>query len=461
MSVDPKLIRDSFALVSAYGGDVVEYFYAHLFAQHPDLRQMFPVGMAEQRDRLLKALALVVTNIDNLDELTPTLRQLGHDHRKFDVKPEHYDAVGASLLATLELFAGEAWTPRMAASWAAAYGLAAQTMLQAAEASSDGAPAWWEADVVSHERRCWDIGVFNVKPRQRYNFVPGQYVTIETMEWPKQWRRYSIANSPRPDGTLEFHVKQVDSGPVSWALVDAIRVGSVIKLGPPAGRLVLDEISPRAIVMIAGGTGLAPLKAIIQHLVDRGETRPVQLFMGARTELELYDLPAIRALASQHWWLTVTPVVSVDPSYQGYRGYVGDVAAGYAPWLDRDIYICGPVPMVASARQRLLRTGVQPARIHHEIGLDLGSFELAAVPPGREIGAEVEPAPAALVSVAPAPTVPQPLEAPILDQWFAMQSPPTAAAHVNGEADPPSADRLQQLRAQIEYRRSLRRPLRR
>ncbi|MGH8835416.1 MAG: globin domain-containing protein [Actinomycetes bacterium] len=501
MSVDPKLIRDSFALISAYGGDVVEYFYAHLFAQHPDLRPMFPVGMAEQRDRLLKALALVVTNIDDLDELIPTLRQLGQDHRKFDVKPEHYDAVGASLLATLELFAGEAWTPRVAASWAAAYGLAAQTMLQAAEASADGTPAWWEADVVSHERRSWDIAVFNVKPRRRYNFVPGQHATIETMDWPKQWRRYSIANSPRPDGTLEFHVRQVDSGHVSWALVDAIRVGSVIKLGPPAGRLVLDEISPRAIVMIAGGTGLAPLKAILQHLIDRGQTRAVQLFMGARTEADLYDLPAIRALAKQHWWLTVTPVISRDPSYQGYRGYVGDVAASYAPWLNRDVYICGPVPMVAAARQRLLRTGVQPARIHHEIGLDLSSFELAAVPRGQGPAEEGQPAraqpsgvesgrlellrpaygrseqawpePAASSPAPAAPVVPhtpppvaspsvapQPV-APLFDQWFAMQSPPATATHANGDADPQAADRLQKLRAQIEYRRSLRRPLRR
>jgi NAD(P)H-flavin reductase/hemoglobin-like flavoprotein len=530
VSVDPKLIRDSFALVSAYGGDVVEYFYAHLFAQHPELRPMFPIGMAEQRDRLLKALALVVTNIDNFDELIPTLRQLGQDHRKFDVKPDHYDAVGASLLATLELFAGEAWTPRVAASWAAAYGLAAQTMVEAAEASSDGTPAWWEADVVSHERRSWDIAVFNVKPRRRYTFVPGQHVTIETMEWPKQWRRYSIANSPRPDGTLEFHVKQVDSGQVSWALVDAIRVGSVLRLGPPAGRLMLDEISPRAIVLIAGGTGLAPLKAILQHLIDRGETRAVHLFMGARTEAELYDLPAIQALAKQHWWLTVIPVVSREPSYQGYRGCVGDVAASYAPWLDRDIYICGPTPMVAAARQRLLRTGVQPVRIHHEIGLDLSSFELAATQRGGEPAEAVQPAQpqrgsadsgrleplrpayggtepawpaqeaaapstasAALVPVTPRPVVPPPLAprpvaaqpvapspvpaaagpdtdtapagyqvaAPTLDHWFAMQSPPTTASHVNGDADPHAAHRLQQLRAQIEYRRSLRRPFRR
>ncbi|HKA69950.1 MAG TPA: globin domain-containing protein [Actinomycetes bacterium] len=456
MSVDQKLIRDSFALVSAHGGDVVEYFYTRLFGQHPELRAMFPIGTAGQQDRLLKALALVVTNIDDFDELIPTLRQLGQDHRKFDVKPEHYDAVGASLLATLELFAGESWTPRVAASWAAAYGVAAQTMLAAAEAGADGTPAWWDADVVSHERRGWDIAVLNVKPRRRYSFVPGQYVTIETMEWPKQWRRYSIANSPRPDGTLEFHVRQVESGQVSWALVDAIRVGSVIKLGPPAGRLVLDEISPRAIVMIAGGTGLAPLKAILQHLIDRGETRAVQLFMGARTEAELYDLPAIGALAKQFWWLTVTPVVSSDPSYPGYRGQVGDVAAGYAPWLDRDIYICGPVPMVVSARQRLLRTGVQPARIHHEIGLDLGSFELAAVPPSGPT-ADAQPYPPA-ASVLPIP----PAVAPqVPDQWLEMQSPPTAATHVNGDADPRAASRLEELRAQIEYRRSLRRPLRR
>jgi hypothetical protein len=174
--------------------------------------------------------------------------------------------------------------------------------------------------------------------------------------------------------------------------------------------------------------------------------------------------------------------------------------------------------MVAAARQRLLRTGVQPARIYHEIGLDLSSFELAAVQHVREHADEAQPAraepgsvdsgrlerlrptygraeqvwpapavpvpstaQAALVPVTPPPVAPPPAaadpgpaanmaasgapshqpEAPMLDQWFAMQSPPTSATHVNGDADPGAADRLQELRAQIEYRRSLRRPLQR
>jgi NAD(P)H-flavin reductase/hemoglobin-like flavoprotein len=442
VSVDPKLIRDSFAHVATHGGEVVEYFYAHLFAHHPDVRSMFPIGMAEQRDRLLKALALVVTNIDNLDGLVPSLRQLGHDHRKFGVRPEHYDAVGASLLATFELFAGEAWTPDVAASWRAAYAVAAQTMIDAAQAVPAASPPWWEADVTTHERRAWDIAVLNIKPRQPYRFIPGQHVTLETPQWPKQWRQYSIANSPRPDGTLEFHVRQIDSGQVSWALVDAIRVGHVVKLGPAGGSFFLDDVLPRSILMVAGGTGLAPLKAMLLHLVNRGETRSVHLFMGARTEAELYDLPAIRALADRHWWLNVTPVVSHDPAYNGYRGTVGEVAAGYGPWLDRDVYICGPTSMVASTRRQLLATGVQPARIHHEHGLDLGALELTEV------------APAALSAEVAGGTIPLPRPSVPLDEFFQAQPPPTGVGYANGTSAPDR--RLAEIRAKIEYRRALR-----
>src|SRR3954465_12026655 len=97
-------MRANFAKASAAGDEAPLYFYSHLFLSHPETRRLFPVSMAHQRDRLFAALGDVVASVDDLAPLVPTLQALGRDHRKFGTVSEHYPAVGASLLATLEHF---------------------------------------------------------------------------------------------------------------------------------------------------------------------------------------------------------------------------------------------------------------------------------------------------------------------------------------------------------------------
>ena len=124
--MDTKLLKDSFALVAPRGAELVRFFYAEVFYRGgPDVIDMFPPGMSAQRDRLLGALVKIVSEVDDLDALSAFLAGLGRDHRKFAVAPEHYDVVGAALLATLQHFAGEAWTPELRETWAGAYALIA------------------------------------------------------------------------------------------------------------------------------------------------------------------------------------------------------------------------------------------------------------------------------------------------------------------------------------------------
>ena len=152
--MDIPAMRANFAKAAATGDEAPLYFYSHLFLSHPETRQMFPVSMAHQRDRLFSALGDVVARVDDLGSLVPILQQLGRDHRKFGTLAAHYPAVGASLLATLEHFDDE-WNPELAKSWAEAYDVVATVMIQAAEEAA-GSPPWWDADVVGHERRTVD-----------------------------------------------------------------------------------------------------------------------------------------------------------------------------------------------------------------------------------------------------------------------------------------------------------------
>ena len=363
--MDIPAMRANFARAAATGDEAPLYFYSHLFLSHPETREMFPVSMAHQRDRLFAALGDVIARVDDLDALVPVLRQLGRDHRKFGTVAAHYPAVGSSLLATLEHF-DDAWTPELAKDWTEAYTLVAEVMVAAADESA-GQPAWWDADVVGHDRRTFDVAVLQVRPRTRYEYAAGQSISLESELRPRLWRYYSPANAPRPDGLLELHVKARDGGPVSSALVRRIGVGDVLRLGPPVGHLALDGESDRDLLLVAGGMGLAPMKALVDQVARHGPPRRVDLFVGFRTEDQVYDAPGLRQLQQDNPWLSVTVAVSDDKASHLEQGDIGDVVLRHGPWLSREVCVAGPGPMVQDTVARLRQHGVPPQRMSSEV----------------------------------------------------------------------------------------------
>jgi NAD(P)H-flavin reductase len=308
----------------------------------------------------------IVSQVDNAHELTGFLQGLGRDHRKFGAVAEHYGAVRDSLLATLEHFSGPEWSAELAADWMGAYRLVAGVMTAAAARDEEVHPAWWRGTVLSCERRGFDIAVLQVRPEPRLEFAAGQSVAIECPRRPRLWRYYSMANAPREDGTVEFHVRMIDGGAVSMALTDGQVVGQELRLGPPVGALTLDASSGRDIVMVAGSTGLAPLKALAQQVARMAEPPRVHMFFGARTAEELYDLPALDKMAGEHSWLTVVSVTTADPRFAGEKGPVADVVARRGSWAGHEAYLAGPTEMVAAVAARLAAAGTPPGRIHVE-----------------------------------------------------------------------------------------------
>jgi NAD(P)H-flavin reductase/hemoglobin-like flavoprotein len=377
--VDIPAMRANFAKAAATGDEAPLYFYSHLFLSHPETREMFPVSMAHQRDRFFTALGEVVTRVDDLDALVPILRQLGRDHLKFGVLPAHYPAAGGSLLATLEHFDDE-WTPELAKTWAEAYNVVATVMVQGAEEAA-GQPAWWDADVVGHERRSLDVAVLRIRPRVRYEYLPGQSLSLETERRPRLWRYYSPANAPRPDGLIELHVKARDGGPVSSALVRTVGIGDVLRLGPPLGHLTVGEDSDRDLLLVAGGMGLAPLKAMVDRIARQGPPRRVDLFAGFRTEDQIYDRADLEQLAQEHSWLSVTFAVSDDAFSSLVHGNIGDVVRRAGPWSSREVRVAGPEAMVAATVAGLLEDGVPEQRVYSEV--------FAASRPGPSVDGEV------------------------------------------------------------------------
>jgi NAD(P)H-flavin reductase len=364
--LDVARLKESFARIAMHGDQVALHFYADLFLKHPETRDMFPVSMEAQRGHLLDALVKIVANVDRVDELTDFLRDLGRDHRKFGALAGHYGAVGASLLATFEYFSGDAWTRELAADWTSAYELIASVMIGAAQEDEKRSPAFWTGTIVALERKAFDVSVLTVRTEPRVEYLPGQSVALQSARRPGLWRYYSMANAPRPDGLLDFHVRLIDGGAVSMALTAGSAVGDHLRLGPPVGALRLDTASHRDVLLVAGSTGLAPLKAILEQIACLQLPPRVHLFFGAMQADGLYDLPALDKLAAQHPWLTVIPAVSADRFYAGETGGLADVVMRKGAWAGHDVYVAGPSEMVQEIAARLAGAGTPPDQIHLE-----------------------------------------------------------------------------------------------
>jgi NAD(P)H-flavin reductase len=154
---------------------------------------------------------------------------------------------------------------------------------------------------------------------------------------------------------------------VSPALVHATAKGDVLRLGPAVGDgLLLDESSDDDLLLLARGTGLAPLRALIEQLDGRRQRRNVDLYFGARFEDELYDLPALRQLQDRNRWLSVVPVVERGTSPGLAIGEPAQVAVAHRHWRGTQVYVCGSGDMVETSLDALASAGIDPRTVRRE-----------------------------------------------------------------------------------------------
>lgn len=378
--MDTAALRQSWAQFVMAGPEAAKYFYATLFLIAPETRSMFPTNMQYQQDKLLAALGHIITHVDDERELTAFAQRLGADHRRFSgtdrqgrpmpLTEWHYIWVGQALLATLERFLGPRWTPELRAEWAAAYEMVARKMLTGAAEAERTTPPYWEAEVLATQRRRADICVFTVRPNYLCEYLPGQSLPVQVPEL-RTWRYLSPANAPRPDGTIEFHVRA--TGRFSTHLVRKLRAGDRLLLGLPVGTALSSfGRSPHLpLLLVAGGTGLAPLRAVAEA-VRQGPARPTTLIVGGKTPDDLYDDAALRALAASPaagtWgasggWLRYVPTVETGWQWQGAVGTAAETAVRLGPWRDVEALVCGSPEMTQATITALVSTGVSPERI--------------------------------------------------------------------------------------------------
>lgn len=207
---------------------------------------------------------------------------------------------------------------------------------------------------------------------QRLAFRAGQYVEFLLPDGAR--RAFSLANAPHDDALLELHVRRVPGGRFTESIFESLAERAILRIQGPLGTFVLREASQRPILLVAGGTGFAPMKAIIEHALRRGIERPIKLYWGVRTRADLYlpELPNV--WAEQHRNFHWTPVLSEpDADWKGLRGWVHEAVLANEPQLaGHDVYLSGPPPMVDAGRAGFEAKGLS---IDH---LFSDAFEFAA-----------------------------------------------------------------------------------
>ena len=365
--IELGLVKESFARLVSAGPAAMEYFYARLFTVSPRTRALFPMSMTVQRERMFAALARLIWSLDDPPRWTELLSRLGRDHRRFGVTEGHYAPFMASLADTAEHFIGSEWTPQTASAWQATLDYVTRTMQAAAEDDARISPPWWTAEIVSHELRSPALAVLRLRPSQPLPYQAGQYIPVQVTRWPRIWRPYSIATAPRPGGLIVLHVRALPGGLVSNTLVHHSDVGDCVLLGAADGSMTLAE-SDRDLLCVAGGTGLAPIKAIIEQALARqvpGSRRKITLFFGARHHFDLYDMEDLQLLASACPLLQVIPVLSDEPSYRGRVGTLPDVVGKFGLFENTEAYVCGPAAMVEQTVARL-SASIPSDRLHYD-----------------------------------------------------------------------------------------------
>jgi NAD(P)H-flavin reductase/ferredoxin len=200
------------------------------------------------------------------------------------------------------------------------------------------------------------------------SFTAGQYVEVEVPDsGGREWRSFSIASPPGEPDHVDLIIKVIPAGRFSATLDTHVEPGAPLRIRGPAGQFNV-RLSHRPMVMIAGGSGMAPIYSMLKHLAARGNGRPVTFFYGARTDSDLFLLDEMKALQRAHAWFRFVPALSEPErcaaTWLGDTGLVTEVAREHMRSLrGHEAYVCGPPLMIDAAIAMLLAKGCKQRHI--------------------------------------------------------------------------------------------------
>ncbi|MBI1283182.1 MAG: 2Fe-2S iron-sulfur cluster binding domain-containing protein [Thiobacillus sp.] len=214
------------------------------------------------------------------------------------------------------------------------------------------------------EKRADDVMVMKIKlpANERLQFLAGQYIDFQLKDG--KTRSYSLANPPHDDALLELHVRHVPGGLFTDALFSTLKARDILRLKGPLGSFFIREDSDKPMIFIAGGTGFAPIKGMLEHAFAEHTDREMVLYWGVRSLKDLYMAELPRQWQAERPNFSFIPVLSnphPGDQWQGRTGFVHEaVLADFADLAGYQVYACGAPVMVDGAREAFTRTRSLP-----------------------------------------------------------------------------------------------------
>ncbi len=219
--------------------------------------------------------------------------------------------------------------------------------------------------VISLRRAAPDVVIMRLQlpANEDFRYHAGQYIQFILRDGTR--RSYSMANAPDSDRQVELHLRHMPGGRFTDHVFGAMREKEILRIEGPYGGFFLRDDSPRPVVLLASGTGFAPVKAIIEAMRERAQRRDTVVYWGCRARADLYLHDWIAAQADELGWLRYVPVLSEPKPDDGWTGRTGLVHAALMSDLPdlsaHDVYACGAPAMVEAAQRDLVARCALPA----------------------------------------------------------------------------------------------------
>lgn len=376
-------IDASVPVLKAHGVAITTVFYRNLFAEFPELTNLFNMGNQAngvQQQSLAAAVFAYAANIDNPGALGPVVSRIVHKHASLGIRSEHYPIVGRHLLGAIQEVLGEAATPALLDAWAEAYGSLANLFIETEKQlyvqAGIEAGATRPMTVVSVKQESAEVVAITLRPADGQPlpaFKPGQYVSVAVTfeDGRRQLRQYSLSDAPdgnqfRISVKREHAGEETPAGQVSNWLHDHAVAGGELQVSHPFGDFTPDTESSKPIVLLSAGVGITPMISTLNQIARSNPQREVIFGHAARSaghHAHQDDLVAAQA---------IMPNLRTATFYEDEHGFM-DLER--LPQWQRDaanVYLCGPTGFMRAQWDQLLQAGVPVQRLHREVfGPDL------------------------------------------------------------------------------------------